>query len=332
MAVTDYPGGDPSNYPDWLQALLGNQAYGGTPPGGSAQGYAASSGQQANMGYPAVPGMSNVSGAAAAQRGQPAAPPLFQFGGFHPGNILNPDIYHDAAVTRQKLGGILNAATQGQPTNSQDLIGGPPPTFPSLNLPPAALSAAPGDTGGYMPSVPGPLASGGGYGSVPPSGWGPQPGAGAGPGRSPTGPGGVNPVVTANVPRPGAGAGPGRSPSGPAAVSPAAAASVPPAASAPSRFTMVDRPNMSATGWNPGAPQMTALNLAGLFGGGQPQAAAPAVAPNATARVRGPLASPTTGQPMPMSWADAAYGVPDARGAPYPYALGSPRSKRSGYQ
>ena len=40
-------------------------------------------------------------------------------------------------------------------------------------------------------------------------------------------------------------------------------------------FTTVDRPNASATGWNPGAPQATALDLSRLFGGGQPAAAAP---------------------------------------------------------
>ena len=40
-------------------------------------------------------------------------------------------------------------------------------------------------------------------------------------------------------------------------------------------FTTVDRPNASATGWNPGAPQATALDLSRLFGGGQPAASAP---------------------------------------------------------
>jgi hypothetical protein len=71
------------------------------------------------------------------------------------------------------------------------------------------------------------------------------------------------------------------------------------------------------------APIYTAMNLGGLFGGGQP--AAPAAAP----RVPGPMAggppiSPTTGKPMPTSSMDVAYGLPDARGAPYPYALGRP--------
>jgi hypothetical protein len=72
------------------------------------------------------------------------------------------------------------------------------------------------------------------------------------------------------------------------------------------------------------APIYTALNLGGLFGG-QPQGA-----PAQTPRVPGPLAnrSPTTGQPMPMSSMDVAYGLPDARGAPYPYALGGPSDIR----
>ena len=50
------------------------------------------------------------------------------------------------------------------------------------------------------------------------------------------------------------------------------------------RFVQVDRPNASAAGGfgRGGAPQMTALNLAGLFGGRQP-AAAPAVNPNVPA-------------------------------------------------
>jgi hypothetical protein len=64
------------------------------------------------------------------------------------------------------------------------------------------------------------------------------------------------------------------------------------------------------------APIYTALNLFG--GGGQP--AAPAARPAANSQ----MISPTTGQPMPMSSADVAYGLPDARGAPYPYAIGGP--------
>jgi hypothetical protein len=86
------------------------------------------------------------------------------------------------------------------------------------------------------------------------------------------------------------------------------------------RFVQLDQgQNVDPTNRR-GGPQMTALNLGGLFGGGQP--AAPARVPGPMAG--GPPISPTTRQPMPMSSADAAYGLPDARGAPYPYAIGGP--------
>jgi len=45
------------------------------------------------------------------------------------------------------------------------------------------------------------------------------------------------------------------------------------------RFVQVDRPNADPTGRGGGPPQMTALNLAGLFGGGQPAAAAAPAGP-----------------------------------------------------
>jgi hypothetical protein len=71
------------------------------------------------------------------------------------------------------------------------------------------------------------------------------------------------------------------------------------------------------------APIYTALNLFG--GGGQP-AANPAARPAANSQ----FISPTTGQPMPMSSTDVAYGLPDARGAPYPYAIGGPDYRSMG--
>jgi hypothetical protein len=52
----------------------------------------------------------------------------------------------------------------------------------------------------------------------------------------------------------------------PVTPTPRAAAPAPALAAPPSAFTMVDRPNLSATGWNPGAPGMTALDLSNLFG------------------------------------------------------------------
>ena len=53
------------------------------------------------------------------------------------------------------------------------------------------------------------------------------------------------------------------------------------------RFVQVDRPNASAGGGamgRGGPPQMTALNLAGLFGGGQQPGANPANVPAANAQ------------------------------------------------
>jgi hypothetical protein len=87
------------------------------------------------------------------------------------------------------------------------------------------------------------------------------------------------------------------------------------------RFITDTAPNSDPLGRN--RPQMGMLDLSGLFNRGQPQGAPPQ-----TPRVPGPMAtgvSQTTGQPMPMSSADVAYGLPDARGAPYPYAFGPPR-------
>jgi hypothetical protein len=82
-------------------------------------------------------------------------------------------------------------------------------------------------------------------------------------------------------------------------------------ASANPRFVQVDRPNASAAGGmgRGGAPQMTALNLAGLFGGGAPGGppGAPGGALNQQglipngARVPGPLAA---NSPLPPTMPD----------------------------
>jgi hypothetical protein len=123
--------------------------------------------------------------------------------------------------------------------------------------------------------------------------------------------------------------------SGGAQIPATATASVPPAAAGPSMFGGIDRPNASATGWNPGTMRGTALDLSSMFGmpsDVNPAAAAQPVRGGALSKagtkglLRGQSISPTTNQPMPMSTADIQYGLPDARGAPYPYAYGSPRS------
>jgi hypothetical protein len=89
-------------------------------------------------------------------------------------------------------------------------------------------------------------------------------------------------------------------------------------------FGGIDRQNLSATGYNPGTRMGTALDLSRMFG--MPSDVNPPVSGGVLSKAgtKG-LISPTTGKPMPMSSADLAYGLPDARGAPYPYAVGSPR-------
>jgi hypothetical protein len=105
------------------------------------------------------------------------------------------------------------------------------------------------------PSAPGPLASGGGYGGMPPSAWAWNSGvkrtdAAYGPYDAPAVSAPVAPPHRPVTPTP----------------NPRATAPAPALAAPPSAFTMVGRPNLSATGWNPGAPQMTALDLSNLFG------------------------------------------------------------------
>jgi hypothetical protein len=315
MAVTDYPGGGYQD--DWLAQLLGNQAYGGTPPGGSAQGYPASSGQQANMGYPSVPDMGPWSPQATGAPQPQAAQP--QSGLARYLAALNPISSAEAAP----LGAIPRGTDPYSLPPRQP--GANPSWFPRIiprsEVNPADVSLKPGDPGflnsatpnatvinpigattqppPQPPTRPGPSVQG-------PLAYRPEDSPSAGPvvnepsirARMPAA---VSPAGTAQAPRPGAGAGPGRTPSGPAAVSPDATAGVSPA---PSRFTWIDRPNMSANAGPQGGggpPGMTALNLAGLFGGG---GTAAGVNPVATASVQGPLASTGRNYPLPPTMPD----------------------------
>jgi hypothetical protein len=106
----------------------------------------------------------------------------------------------------------------------------------------------------------------------------------------PSGGGSVNPNAPVTAARPAS------------AVHPAVAAAA--AAAQNPRFVQIDRPNMDPAGgarWQ-GSPQMTALNLAGLFGGGANPANVPSAAAqpvSATRRVPGPLAK--TGYNIPGS-------------------------------
>jgi hypothetical protein len=120
---------------------------------------------------------------------------------------------------------------------------------------------------------------------------------------------------------------------GPAAATPAAPVPGPLAtggaggmgATSNPRFVQLDRPNMSPAGGfgRGGPPQMTALNLAGLFGGGQPNPNAPAAnAQPVSGRVAGPLAS--GGGTIPRSYPGEGWDI-DAQGNPIPsYGSGRP--------
>ena len=96
------------------------------------------------------------------------------------------------------------------------------------------------------------------------------------------------------------------------------------------RFVQVDRPNASAAGGfgRGGPPQMTALNLAGLFGGrGQPAAAVnPANVPAANAQPVSALASGQSGGMVPDAYPGDNWDI-DAQGNVVP-SFGDPRRKQ----
>jgi hypothetical protein len=73
------------------------------------------------------------------------------------------------------------------------------------------------------------------------------------------------------------------------------------------RFIGIDAPNASPQNSMRGGPQATALNLAGLFGGGAPAGAAPAAA----APVPGPMARPDLAQRVPLGNAPMPPTMPD---------------------
>jgi hypothetical protein len=117
-----------------------------------------------------------------------------------------------------------------------------------------------------------------------------------------------------NVPAPAA-----RPVSGPLAASPGAARAAPAGNDRFSTFRY-ENPNSSASR----APIYTALNLAGLFGGGQPAAAAnPANLPSRAAQpVNGPLASGAMSK-APWSWG------PLQKGMVWPKDMGPKRPRSS---
>jgi hypothetical protein len=245
-------------------------------------------------------------------------------------------------------GGVQNASVRVVGDDDDHGTGDNPPVNPNPNPPPPPRID---DSVTMPPQPPGYLGSTGATGGVPVGSWNPQPTPGpmAGDPR----PDAVTNRMTGNfgpalgppprpTPSPAAAPMSSRSPAvaGGATAAPRAA----PMGGGPNdRFTTFQY-NVPGSGGGQGgrnAPIYTALNLGSLFGGGAQgtpsQTPRPAV-PGPMA-ANSPLISRTTGQPMPMSSADAAYGLPDARGAPYPYALGSPRraaaiasaAKHSGY-
>ena len=128
MPLTPY-GGDGNS--DWLQSLLASygagQPYGpgGPPaggvgprgayvPGGGVTGYQAATPGAPSMGYPAMGQAPPAAPAGAA----PPSQPFFQFGGFHPGNILQSHPPGSAS-----LGPVFNAS--GSPGGPGPGPGGP---------------------------------------------------------------------------------------------------------------------------------------------------------------------------------------------------------------
>jgi hypothetical protein len=311
MAITDLSGPADDGL-DWYRALYGGQASptagaaGMFVPGGGAMQYPAASGQGPYLGYPAQ------SSPPLFQIGLPNQKPWLsignpnvQFGGFHPGNAVNPDFWRDLQTTKSGIGGILGAASQGQPTDSGALVGAgdtslsTPSMLPQArgmaNPPFPAAAAAPG----YDPLSSiraNPAQSASAMGPFQPRPYGPQ-----------LLPGTARPINSANVPA--AAAQPV------SAVHPAVAAAAAQAANPHFSTFQYQVPNQGLTAAagpmgdpRSRAPIYTAMNLGGLFGRGQP-AAAPAATPmgqggGATpygivrqSGVAGPLANPGVGTP-----------------------------------
>ena len=130
---------------------------------------------------------------------------------------------------------------------------------------------------------------------------------------------------------------PGRvNPNAPAAAAQPVSAAAPAAArvagpmAANNRFIGIDRPNADPT--RRGGPQGTALNLAGLFGGGQP-----AVNPNVPAAAAAPMAGRVPGPLAGGGMSKAPWGVgPLQKGMNWPGSFGPDwrdlAASRSGYQ
>jgi hypothetical protein len=263
MPVPDSSG----DWAGWLQSFLQNQGAaqpygpgaaptygtlpGGTMPGGQVMGRTATTPGQPSMGYPA---MGQAAGRPSVAPGMQQAAPWLQFGGFHPGNILQSHPPGSAS-----LGPVFNAS--GSPGGPGAGPGGPGSAGndAGFNNPYLAAAGANSPQGGpYVgsgpPGMPGPAPAGVGGPYVGGQGVTPVPGplAGNQPSQS-TGP--INPSIIAGK----------RMAASPAATSTAAPSAAP---AQSSRFTQVARPNAPASGYSSGSPMMTALDLSRLFGRG----------------------------------------------------------------
>jgi hypothetical protein len=252
MPTTDLDGS--ASWAPWLQSLLQNQGAsqpygpGGAPgpysggsqglmPGGALMGYGATTPGQPSMGYPAV------GQPAPAPATQPA--PWFQFGGFHPENILQRHPPGSASLGRFSPNFPVNSAQLGGDTGGVDLTG----SSVTPGAPPTPMGQGGIGSDARFPIAPTPMGQGG-IGSD---------------ARFPTVAG---PLAAPNQPTPATG------PVDPSIIarrkmlaSPAAPATAAPAQSS-NRFTQVARPNAPASGYSSGAPMMTALDLSRLFGRG----------------------------------------------------------------
>lgn len=305
MPVTDLSGDDD----DWLQQFMaGHQAgqafgasqpygpggmpgpYSGGPqglmPGGGLYGRTQTTPGAPSMGYPAL--------------GQPGAP--------RPSQMATTAGFN---LNSNPLTGALNwlrggGGTPPLPANALPLAWGNPtgddyrkwlamqtgsPAAPSTADP------APARSGGIGSDANFPVMGAGGF-----------PTTYANPGAQPPVP--TGPVSGANPANRGVG-----TTRSPGAGAPAGNPSQTPQPASSNRFVQVDRPNMDVAGGGMGRggpPQMTALNLAGLFGGRGQQAANPANMPTPNAQpVSGPLSS------------NAPWGMgPLQKGMAWPGAMG----------
>lgn len=289
--LANYGAGQPygaSGYPNNLP----NMAYG--PPGGGVMGRQGATPGAPSMGYPAMgqltPGALQPSPTGFSLTSNPITRAL---GALNPISSAQADILHPTLShpdLQNPMG--VNQAPSPSPllragaADSLPLAYGAPTSQDYHNW--LSQQLATSSPAAPATADPAPVSRGGsGYGGMPPSAWG---ATGANSARRGLG---FNQT-------PGQGAPQGSPASTPRPPNSAGGAS---GGTANSRFVQVDRPNMPAAGGpRGGPPQMTALNLAGLFGGGQNRA--PAANP---ANLPAPNAQPVSGPLAPSGMSNAPW-------------------------